>query len=218
MQAQARQRAEGRHLVVTEQELVLDDQLPVRIEDGHPIIAKPDRQKFGQDAERVVDAQRVRRLAKPTPGTSKAGRRSMSTTSTPRRANAAAAVKPPTPPPTTSTRRISLMLPRGLTDNPTVASIKISAKDAVVMHIKIRRTFVVIEERREEAGRVSNLPLRRVAAVAIVENPYAGRYVDDLKPMIDGSVTLGKELGALALSAFGDHEVQSYGKGGIVGR
>lgn len=85
------------------------------------------------------------------------------------------------------------------------------------MQIKICRTFTMIEERREEAGRASNLPLRRVAAVAIVENPYAGRYVDDLKPMIDGSVTLGKELGSLALSAFGDQEVQSYGKGGIVG-
>jgi hypothetical protein len=85
------------------------------------------------------------------------------------------------------------------------------------MLISVRRTFVVVEERREEAGRVSNLPLRKVAAVAVVENPYAGRYVEDLKPMIDGSVTLGNELGALALSAMGDHEVQSYGKGGVVG-
>ena len=50
------------------------------------------------------------------------------------------------------------------------------------MTIKIRRTFVVIEERREEAGRVANPPLRRVAAVAVVENPYARRYVDDLAP------------------------------------
>ena len=85
------------------------------------------------------------------------------------------------------------------------------------MQIRIRRTFTVIEERREEAGRVSNLPLRRVAAVAVVENPYAGRYIENLKPMIDASATLGKELGSLALLAFGDHEVQSYGKGGIGG-
>jgi hypothetical protein len=85
------------------------------------------------------------------------------------------------------------------------------------MNIKIRRTLVVIEERREEAGRPANLPLRRVAAVAVVENPYAGRYVEDLAPMIDGSVGLGEELGGLALSAFGQHEIQSYGKGGIVG-
>ena len=85
------------------------------------------------------------------------------------------------------------------------------------MDINIRRTFVLIEERREEAGRPANLPLRRVAAVAVVENPYAGRYVEDLAPMIDGSARVGKELGRLALSAFGTDEVQSYGKGGIVG-
>ena len=85
------------------------------------------------------------------------------------------------------------------------------------MNIKIRRTFVMIEERREEAGRAANLPLRRVAAVAVVENPYTGRYVDDLAPMIDASARLGKELGELAISAFGNYEVQSYGKGGIVG-
>ena len=85
------------------------------------------------------------------------------------------------------------------------------------MHIKIRRTFVVVEDRRQEAGRVSNLPLRKVAAVAVVENPFAGRYVEDLKPMIEGSVALGKELGALALAAMGGHDVRSYGKGGVVG-
>jgi hypothetical protein len=85
------------------------------------------------------------------------------------------------------------------------------------MNIKIRRTFVVVEERREEAGRAANLPLRRVAAVAVVENPYARAYVEDLTPMIKASARLGQELGELALSAFGEHEVQSYGKGGVVG-
>jgi hypothetical protein len=85
------------------------------------------------------------------------------------------------------------------------------------MNITIRRTLVVIEERREEAGRPANVALRRVAAVAVVENPYAGRYVEDLAAMIEGSAKLGRELGELALSAFGQHEVQSYGKGGVVG-
>jgi hypothetical protein len=85
------------------------------------------------------------------------------------------------------------------------------------MNITIRRTLVVIEERREEAGRPANVALRRVAAVAVVENPYAGRYVEDLAAMIEGSAKLGRELGELALSAFGQHDVQSYGKGGVVG-
>ena len=61
------------------------------------------------------------------------------------------------------------------------------------------------------------MSLRRVAAVAVVRNPYAGRYVENLKPMIEASVGLGREMAEIALSAFGPHEVQSYGKGGVVG-
>ena len=85
------------------------------------------------------------------------------------------------------------------------------------MKIEIRRTYTFVEERREEAGRLADTPLRRVAAIAVVKNPYAGRYVDDLKPMIDASAELGREVGQIALRAFGNGQVQSYGKGGIVG-
>lgn len=85
------------------------------------------------------------------------------------------------------------------------------------MRIKIRRSFTLLEERLEEAGQAAAQPLRRLAAVAVVENPFAGRYVEDLKPMIDGSVELGRTIAKMALAAFGPHEVQSYGKGGIVG-
>jgi hypothetical protein len=83
--------------------------------------------------------------------------------------------------------------------------------------IKVRRTYAIAEERHEEAGRGAPRPLRRVAAIAVVENPYAGRYVEDLKPMIDASVPLGRTMADLALAAFGQYEIQSYGKGGIVG-
>lgn len=85
------------------------------------------------------------------------------------------------------------------------------------MDIKVRRTYAVAEERHEEAGRGAPRPLRRVAAIAVVENPYAARYVEDLKPMIDASVPLGRTMADLALAAFGQYEIQSYGKGGIVG-
>lgn len=85
------------------------------------------------------------------------------------------------------------------------------------MDIKVRRTYAIAEERHEEAGRGATRPLRRVAAIAVVENPYAGRYVEDLKPMIDASVPLGRTMADLALAAFGQYEIQSYGKGGIVG-
>lgn len=85
------------------------------------------------------------------------------------------------------------------------------------MQIKIRRSFVIAEERKEQAGRRAGRPLRRVAAIAVVENPFAGRYEENLKPLIEGSVMLGEEIARLALSAFRPNEVQSYGKGGIVG-
>jgi hypothetical protein len=85
------------------------------------------------------------------------------------------------------------------------------------MDIKIRRTFVMTSERREEAGRSTNAPQRKVATIAVIENPYAGRYVADLRPLIDASVGLGGEMGAMAIAAFGPGEIQSYGKGGIVG-
>jgi hypothetical protein len=85
------------------------------------------------------------------------------------------------------------------------------------MDIKIRRTFVITSEQRDEAGRATNAPQKKVATIVVVENTYAGRYVDDLRLLIDASVGLGAEMGAMAMAAFGPGEVQSYGKGGIVG-
>jgi len=85
------------------------------------------------------------------------------------------------------------------------------------VQINIRRSYVIIDQRQEEAGRPAAQPLRRLAAVAVVGNPYAGRFVEDLTPMIEASVALGAAMAKLALASFGPHEVQSYGKGGVVG-
>jgi hypothetical protein len=63
----------------------------------------------------------------------------------------------------------------------------------------------------------SNLPLRKVAGVAIVENPFAGRYVEDLNPLIAASEELGHELAKLVMDALAPHTAQSYGKAGVVG-
>ena len=85
------------------------------------------------------------------------------------------------------------------------------------MELKIRRTFTVVEERRIEAGRAADAPLRKVAGVAVLENPYAGRYVEDLSPMIEASVALGTTMAQQTIAALGPFKAQSYGKGGIVG-
>ncbi len=85
------------------------------------------------------------------------------------------------------------------------------------MELKIRRRFTIVEERAIEAGKVAETPLRKVAAVCVLENPYAGKYVDDLSALIEASRGLGKSIGEQALAALAPFKVQSYGKGGLVG-
>jgi hypothetical protein len=85
------------------------------------------------------------------------------------------------------------------------------------MKLKIRRTYTLIENRSSEAGKTADTPLRKVAAVLVVENPYAGRYAKDLKPMIKASAALGRELATMGAAALAPYQAQSLGKGALVG-
>ena len=85
------------------------------------------------------------------------------------------------------------------------------------MHLTIRRFCTVIDHTLNTGGHDPGPPLRKVAAIAIIENPYAGRSVDDLAPLIKASEPLGQELAAIAVQALAPFTAQSYGKGGIVG-
>jgi len=85
------------------------------------------------------------------------------------------------------------------------------------MKLRIRRTYTFVENRMSEAGKAADNPLRKVAAVLVIENPCAGRYVKDLNPMIKASAALGSELAAMAAAALAPYKAQSLGKGAIVG-
>ncbi|WP_441231850.1 amino acid synthesis family protein [Tardiphaga sp. 215_C5_N2_1] len=85
------------------------------------------------------------------------------------------------------------------------------------MKLDIRRLLCFTDHKEVEAGHRHEQPLRRVAAVAIVANPYAGRYVEDLSEAIAASVEVGAVLAKLAVEAMGSYKVESYGKGGVVG-
>lgn len=85
------------------------------------------------------------------------------------------------------------------------------------MELKVRRTSTIVEERFVEAGRDADIPLRKVAVVTIIANPYLGRYVEDLSPLIKASPALGAQMAKLAMAAMAPYGVQSYGKGGLVG-
>ncbi|HEU5189899.1 MAG TPA: amino acid synthesis family protein [Methylomirabilota bacterium] len=82
--------------------------------------------------------------------------------------------------------------------------------------MKIRKFLTVIEEILEDGGRAAAKPLRKVAAVAVIENPFAGRYVEDLTPLVKTGEELGDLLGRRAVTALGA-PVHSYGKAAVVG-
>lgn len=68
------------------------------------------------------------------------------------------------------------------------------------MKAKIRKLLTFLEETRLEMGQTVEPPTRRAAAVAVIENPFAGRYVEDLSELID----IGEELGELFGKPRGD--------------
>ena len=83
--------------------------------------------------------------------------------------------------------------------------------------MKVRKTYISLEEIVIGPSGAAERSLRKVAAAAVVDNPYAGRYVEDLSEMVEFSLSLGKELGLKAVQALGSEKVESYGKGAIVG-
>lgn len=83
--------------------------------------------------------------------------------------------------------------------------------------MEIRKIVTSIEELFTEAGRTANPPLRRVAVTAVCTNPCAGRYVEDLGALIEGSGVVGRRIAALAADLMKPYGIQSYGKGAIVG-
>lgn len=84
---------------------------------------------------------------------------------------------------------------------------------------QIRKITVTVDETHREMGRNIQPPTRRALAIAVIHNPFAGRYVDNL----DALITIGEELGGLlgerCVQALGitPAQAQSYGKAAIVG-
>jgi hypothetical protein len=87
------------------------------------------------------------------------------------------------------------------------------------MKAKIRKIVTFVEETRSEMDKPVNPPTRRAAAAAVIENPFAGKYVEDLTELME----IGEELGTLlterAVAALGiaGPSAESYGKAAAVG-
>ncbi|NVO55305.1 amino acid synthesis family protein [Rhodobacteraceae bacterium B1Z28] len=88
------------------------------------------------------------------------------------------------------------------------------------MPAEIRKTLLHVENTLIEGGKVAEQPLKMIAAIAVIRNPWAGRgFVDDLKPEIqDCAPGLGSLLTDMVLEAAGGGDmVEGYGKAAIVG-
>lgn len=83
--------------------------------------------------------------------------------------------------------------------------------------MEIRKIFTFIEETYRENGQFAETPLRKIAVVAVVKNPYAGEYEEDLSYLIQESKEIGKKISSMAVEAMAPYSVESYGKGSLVG-
>jgi len=87
------------------------------------------------------------------------------------------------------------------------------------MKAQIRKIAVNVEETHSEIGRVINPPTRKAVAVAVIVNPFAGQYHEDLSDLMEIGAELGGLLGAKCVEALGitPEQAESYGKSAMVG-
>jgi hypothetical protein len=85
---------------------------------------------------------------------------------------------------------------------------------------QIRKILTVVEEIRHEGGPPPSVPLRRAAVLAVIANPFAGRYEPEIAGFMDDLKPLGLMMAERLIAALGGDPkaVQGYGKGAIVGQ
>ncbi len=85
--------------------------------------------------------------------------------------------------------------------------------------VQLRKKLTCVEEIFHEGGPPAAKALRRAAVIAVIRNPYAGKYVADIEDFMNDLKPLGLEMARTLVSALGGDPkiVEGYGKGAIVG-
>ncbi|HEX6979067.1 MAG TPA: amino acid synthesis family protein [Alphaproteobacteria bacterium] len=85
--------------------------------------------------------------------------------------------------------------------------------------VQVRKYLTMVEEIFHEGGPVAAKPLKQGAIAAVIKNPFAGRYVEDLMPFMDELKPLGHEMSRRLVDALGGDpkQIEGFGKGAIVG-
>ena len=82
----------------------------------------------------------------------------------------------------------------------------------------LRKMLTIIEEIRHEGGPPPARPRRRAAVLAVVSNPFAGGYAEELEPAMEDLKPLGLEMTDRLIAAMGGIEgIDGYGKAGLAG-
>ena len=83
--------------------------------------------------------------------------------------------------------------------------------------MQIKRTLTFFDEVVTESGQKIDPPLRKVAVVAIIDNPFAGKFERDLSSLTKASAAIGETICRLAVSMLAPYKPESYGKAAIIG-
>lgn len=83
----------------------------------------------------------------------------------------------------------------------------------------IRKTLISVEEIFHEGGPAGPHPLKRGIALAVIRNPFAGRYVEEIQGFMEDLKPLGLRMATDLIKALGGNPtaIEGYGKGAIVG-
>lgn len=85
------------------------------------------------------------------------------------------------------------------------------------MAIEIRKTVLTIEDIYHDGGTPTQEPLKCAVAFAVVKNPFAGRYEENLIDFMKTLRNVGFDLATRLVNTLGKNKVESYGKAAIVG-
>jgi len=85
--------------------------------------------------------------------------------------------------------------------------------------MEVRKYVTIVEETAMEGGKKVEPPTRKAAGLAVIKNPFAGKYVENLDELVETGVALGARLTQMAVEALRipPQKAESYGKAAIVG-
>ena len=89
---------------------------------------------------------------------------------------------------------------------------------AAAPEVNVRKLVCTVEDVWHDNGPRLAEPLRRGSLAAVLKNPYAGRYVEDIQPMMEALKPLGREMAARLVAALGGAEPHRGLRQGRAGR